>query len=74
MNIIGIGHRVRVNIPDSDDPDHKFHGKTGEVIDISQDDLGIMFDDPRLKYLIKVKFDDDELGTMTFRLHDLKSE
>lgn len=70
----GIGDRIRVDIPDADDPDHRFHGETGEVVEILRDDLGELFDDPRLNYLIKVEFDDEELGTMTFRVHDLEAE
>ena len=55
----GIGDRVRVDIPDSDDPDHRFHCETGEAVEITQNDLG-------------EQFDDEALGTMTFRVHDLE--
>jgi len=66
-----VGDRVRVDIPDADDPDDRFDGEVGEVIEITQDDLGELFDDERLNVLITVEFDDEELGTMTFRMHDI---
>lgn len=70
----GIGDRVRIDILDSDDRDHRFHGETGEVVEILRDDLGELFDDPRLNHLIKVEFGDDDLGTMIFRVHGLEAE
>lgn len=69
---VGIGDRIRVTVPDPADPDHRYHGETGEVVDVSEDELGQLFDDPRLNYLVTVEFDDESLGTMTFRIHDLE--
>lgn len=66
-----VGDCVRVDIPDPDDPDHRYHGETGEVIEVTRDELGELVDDPRLNYLFTVEFVDASLGTMTFRFHDL---
>lgn len=69
---VAVGDRVRVDVSDPDDPDHRYHGETGEVVEITRDDLGELFDDPRLNVLFTVAFDDEDLGTMTFRVHDLE--
>ena len=54
------------------DADHRYHGETGAVVVVTGDDLGELFDDPRLNHLVTVEFDDERLGRMTFRFHDLQ--
>lgn len=66
-----IGDRVRVDIPDSDDPDYRYHGEIGEVEDVLQDDLSGITGDPRDDFLYQVAFDDEALGAMSFQHHDL---
>lgn len=43
-------NRVRIDIPDKTDPDHRYHGEHGEVVEISQDDAGITTGDERDSY------------------------
>lgn len=40
------GDRVRVDIPDVDDPDHRYHGEVGTVEEVLEDDLSGITDDP----------------------------
>ena len=35
------GDRVRVDIPDKDDPDFRFHRKGGTVVEVVKDDAGL---------------------------------
>lgn len=67
-----IGERVQVEIPDSSDIDRRYHGKVGTIIDVTTDHLGEITGDPRDNRLYHVEFDDDSLGNMTFRHHDLE--
>lgn len=67
-----IGDRVRVTIPDSDDPDHRYHGEVGQIEEVLQDDLSGVTGDPRDDFLYRIRFDDDALGRMSFRHHDLR--
>jgi uncharacterized secreted protein with C-terminal beta-propeller domain len=62
-----------VTIPDPDDPDHRYHGAVGTVVSVSLDDLGTLTGDPADDYIYTVRFDDAELGEMTFRQPDLTS-
>lgn len=71
--IYQIGERVRVEIPKSSDPDHRYHGKVGVIIEITTDNLGEISGDPRDSRLYHVEFDDDSLGKMSFRHHDIVS-
>ena len=65
------GDRVRVDIPDLDDPDHDmFHGRYGVVVDAIKDDTGTATDDKRDNLLYRVELED---GTrMDFRWRDLR--
>lgn len=65
------GDQVRVDIPDVDDPDHRYHGEVGTVEEVFEDDLSGLTDDPRDDYLYQVDFEDAALGRMSFRHHDL---
>lgn len=33
----GVGDRARIDIPDETDPDHRYHGRNGEIIAIIPD-------------------------------------
>jgi hypothetical protein len=37
---LGVGDRVRVDIPDETDPDHHLHGQHGEIITTISNDAG----------------------------------
>lgn len=67
------GERVRVEIPDISDPDHGYHGEVGVITEITTDDLGEILGDSRDSRLYHIEFDDDSLGKMSFRHHDIVS-
>lgn len=70
MNRFRPGDDVRVDIPDKTDPDFdKFHDRSGEVIDVLEDDTGETTGDERDDVLYRVRFNDGE--TMDFRWRDL---
>lgn len=68
-----VGDRVRVVISDTADSDHRYHGETGRIEEVLQDDLSGVTGDPRDDYLYRVAFDDESLGRMSYRHHDLRS-
>lgn len=65
------GDRVRVDIPDEDDPDHRYHGEFGEITSILEDGLSGITGYPQHDYLYTVGFDDD-LEAADFRYDDLE--
>ena len=65
------GDRVRIDIPDQDDPDcDRFHGKHGVVTTILNDDAGSETGDTRDSQLYRVELDIGE--KMDFRWRDLR--
>jgi ribosomal protein L21E len=71
MKRFEIGDRVRVDIPDTDDPDFdRYHGRTGKVHEVIEDDAGEATGDERDSYLFAVKFEHGE--TEHFRWRDLR--
>ncbi|MFC7018377.1 MULTISPECIES: hypothetical protein [Haloarcula] len=71
MTRFNAGDRVRIDIPDKDDPDHeKYHGRQGEVIEIFEDAASDVTGDERDNLLYRVEFDGDE--EMDFRWRDLR--
>ena len=53
--------RVRVDIPDKDDPDHdRWHGVVGTVVDVREDDAGKETGDERDSTEYLVESDDGE--------------
>lgn len=65
------GDRVRVDIPDQEDPDfEQFHGKHGVVIDVLDDNAGSETGDTRNSQLYRVELEMGE--TMDFRWRDLR--
>lgn len=64
------GDRVRIDIPNTDDPDfHRYHGRSGEVVDIVEDDAGRETGDERDSYLFEIAFEDE---IAHFRWRDLR--
>jgi ribosomal protein L21E len=65
------GDRVRVDIPDTGDPDfERFHRRTGTVEEVTTDDVSDVTGDQRDDYQYLVSFDDGE--TAEFRWRDLR--
>ena len=67
----GQGDRVRVDIPNRDDPDFdQFHRRRGTVVDVIEDDVGRVSGDNRDSVLYRVEFEDST--TQDFRWRDLR--
>jgi len=65
------GDRVRVDLPDEDDPDYaEYHGEHGAVVDVLQDDAGAVTGDHRDNQLFRVELDVGE--TIDLRWRDLR--
>ena len=65
------GDRVRVDIPDENDPDHeRLHGAHGTVIEIQEDGAGATTGDDRDNYLVRIEVDSGE--TVDLRWRDLR--
>jgi len=53
------GDRVRVDIPDTEDPDFdRYHGRHGEVVEVIDDDAGQETGDERDAHLFTVAFEE----------------
>lgn len=73
MKRFAVGDRVRVDIPDTTDPDFdRYHGRKGDVVSIIKDDADKQTGDERDGYLFEVEFTDGERGQ--FRWRDLRPE
>ncbi|ELY58348.1 hypothetical protein C493_07224 [Natronolimnohabitans innermongolicus JCM 12255] len=68
-----VGDRVEAYIPKPDDPEHRYHGKTGRVVDILEDDLSDVMDNPSRGNIYTVEFDDPSLDSADFRFDDLQT-
>jgi ribosomal protein L21E len=64
------GDHVRIDIPDKDDPDFRFHRKRGVVVSTLADAAGKETADPRDGILYRVELDSGD--TMDFRWRDLR--
>lgn len=62
------GDRVRVDIPNEDDPDHeRLHRKQGTVVEVFEDDAGKETGDQRDSYLFSVKIDEGSIEQLRWR-------
>lgn len=62
------GDRVRIDIPDEDDPDFdRLHGHFGTVVDVWQDDTDDTTGDERDRYLYQVELTDGEMASLRWR-------
>lgn len=63
------GDRVRIDIPDEDDPDHELHSQHGEITEVLDDDASevIVKDDSRL---LRVRLDSGNV--VDVRVWDLR--
>ncbi len=65
------GDRVRVDIPDTTDPDHdRYHGLHGTVVNVLEDEAGEVTGDERDDVIFRVKLENEE--TADFRWRDLR--
>ena len=65
------GDRVKIDIPDVDDPDHnRYHGEHGTVVAIIEDNAGRNTGDSRDSVIYRVESDDQ--GTVDLRWRDLR--
>lgn len=65
------GDTVRVDLPDTSDPDHdRYHGRQARVTDVLYDDAGDATGDERDSVLYRVEFEDGEIAD--FRWRDLR--
>jgi len=55
MQCAEIGDKVRIDIPDKDDPDYRYHNEHGEIADVRRDDAGEPTEDDRDSYLYRVR-------------------
>lgn len=68
MGAIDEGDRVRIDIPDSSDPDFdRLHGRSGTVVEVLEDDAGAETGDQRDSYLFTVELDDGETAQVRWR-------
>lgn len=71
MRRFEVGDCVRVDIPDQSDPDFElYHDRTGEIVELIEDDTGDITGDERDSYLFGVEFENGE--TEHFRWRDLR--
>ena len=71
MRRFDVGDSVRVDIPDTEDPDFdQFHGRHGEVVDVLEDNAGTETGDQRDSHLFSVEFENG--STHSFRWRDLR--
>ncbi|QLG63331.1 hypothetical protein [Halorarum salinum] len=65
------GDRVSIDIPDKTDPDFdQWHGETGEVVEVIEDDAGDSTGDERDSVILRVELDSGE--NVDFRWRDLR--
>lgn len=62
------GDRVRVDIPDTSDPDHqRLHNRTGTIVQILEDDAGADTGDERDSHLFVVKMSNGNTDGLRWR-------
>lgn len=64
------GDRVRVDIPDKEDPDYHLHRSEGEVTQVITDEAGSVTGDERDSVLYRVRLDSGQ--TVDLRWRDLR--
>lgn len=67
---LNVGDRVRIDIPDETDPDHKHHGKNGEIIAMVSDEASAVTGDPKDDGIYRVELDIG--GIVDVRARDLR--
>lgn len=72
MGSFNIGDRVRIDIPNENDPDHRYHAEHGTVTNIISDDAGETTGDNRDSDIYRVSLE-NEGGVVDVRVRDLRS-
>jgi ribosomal protein L21E len=67
-----VGDEVQIEITDRTDPDHRYHGNTGEIVEILEDDLGDLTESDSDSFLYTVRLDNNEKHG--FRYEDLSAK
>lgn len=67
MQTVEPGNKVRIDIPNKDDPDYQHHRDQGEVVDVSCDDAGASTGDERDSYLYCVQLTSREKIDLRWR-------
>lgn len=52
------GDKVRIDIPDPNDLDHRYHRRSGLIIDVFKDELGGLTGNQLHNYIYTVQIDD----------------
>lgn len=62
------GMKVRIDIPDQEDPDYdSIHGRFGEIIEVIEDDAGRVTGDGRDSAIYRVQLEDGEVVDCRWR-------
>jgi hypothetical protein len=64
------GDQVRVDIPDEADPDYRYHGEHGEVVEILDDDAGRETGDSLDSQIYRLRLESGE--TVDLRWRDIR--
>jgi len=68
MRRFEVGDRVRIDIPDKDDPDYeRLHRKHGTIVEIFEDDAGQETGDSRDSHLFSVEIGDGTTEHLRWR-------
>lgn len=70
MKRFEVGDRVKIDIPDERDPDHRLHGEHGKITNIVDDDAGESTGDERDSAIYTVELNPGR--TVDFRWWDLR--
>jgi len=68
---IQIGDRVKLILDKEISRDNRWHGKIGEVIDISFDDAASVTGNPKDNFLYKVELEEGTIPEVHFRRADI---
>lgn len=60
MKWIGVGSRVRIDIPDETDPDFRLHGEHGLLVKVIEDAAGSVTGDEEDNNLYRINLDNGE--------------
>lgn len=67
MTFVEVGDRVRVDIPDEDDPDFCYHRRRGTVQEIQEDDAGLSTGDERDSSIYRIELNTGEVVDLRWR-------
>lgn len=67
-----VGDRIKLILDKERSPDNQWHGKTGEIIDISFDDAASVTGNPEDNFMYKIRLAEGEVPDIHFRRKDLE--